>query len=666
MAFNLKKTIVNKAILGYALLLLLTVSSGLFTFFSLVKIRNSNNELADVKVASLQAFSKASFSLQNAVRSLTLYANMDSLHQLPPYETKYLQEIESFKRDLSVLKNIPQEGDLAEKIAKIANGSDAFINQGNTIIASQKERLQARDIANESMEIFSREWNTYPDDVKFLREYSTDIDQNEQWDFRILTRAIDEVESIINLLRASDNIDDAKNRLETSWTEMDSRWRQLGARPESDIAITMKDYIDIVEGAIHGERGLFKSYEIFKLKNAEINRRLTEYEQQVDDMINAMNMANDLISQDVAVGVKASRSVINSSTGVVTFLAIVSIAVTFIIGSLLVAQIRGRLKVLITTVRAIAGGDLTIQFDSSSQDEFGVIENSLKEMVGQMTILIDGIKNNSESIKQLSNNAKENSAITNDKIDEQKYQTGNVAASITEMEAAIGEVNVNANKTVKEITDFNQITNSCKGYVGETQRNIGVMELSLQNSAQVIMTLHEASKSVGDVLTVIENVSQQTNLLALNAAIEAARAGEQGRGFAVVADEVRSLAQQTGSSIETVRGTIDVLQKSAIQAVESITTDQKNIQNCISFSNKTYQEIELLVKNFGKILSMSELIASSCQEQMQATNMAAQSINHIADSSATISGIVNIMSNNAGALDKLAQDQTNALSAFKT
>jgi methyl-accepting chemotaxis protein len=666
MALNLKTTIVNKAISGYALLLLLTISSGLFTFFSLVKIRNSNYELADVKVASLQAFSKASFSLQNAVRSLTLLANMDSMSQLPPYETKYLQEIESFKQDLNALKTVSKEGAVEEKIAQIVNESGAFLAQGNEIVALQNARLQARDVANQNMELFSREWKTYPDDVKFLREYSTEIDQTERWNFRILTRAIDDVESIINLLRASDNIDDAKSRLDENWVEIDSRWRQLNASPESDIAITMKDYIGIVADVINGEQGLFKSYEIFKLKNAEINKQLTEYEKQVDSMINAMNLANDLISKDVAVGVEESRSVINSSTGVVTLLAIVSIAVTFIIGSLLVTQIRGRLKSLIATVRSIAGGDLTINFESGNQDEFGIIENSLKDMVGQMTLLINGIKKNSESIKQLSNNAKENSAITNEKIDEQKYQTGNVAASITEMEAAISEVNVNANKTVKEITDFNQITNSCKGYVGETQKNIGIMDSSLQNSAQVIMTLHEASKSVGDVLTVIENVSQQTNLLALNAAIEAARAGEQGRGFAVVADEVRSLAQQTGSSIETVRGTIDVLQKSAIQAVESISTDQKNIQNCISYSNKTYQEIELLVQNFGKILSMSELIASSCQEQMQATNMAAQSINHIADSSATISGIVNTMSNNAGALDKLVQDQTNALRTFKT
>ena len=110
------------------------------------------------------------------------------------------------------------------------------------------------------------------------------------------------------------------------------------------------------------------------------------------------------------------------------------------------------------------------------------------------------IRNEGFAIKQLSHNAKESGATTNETIDEQKYQAGNVAASITEMEAAIGEVNVNAIKTVNEITEFNEITNSCKKYIAETQRRIQDKDSSLQNFSAVIMTLYEASKPVGGCL----------------------------------------------------------------------------------------------------------------------------------------------------------------------
>ena len=260
-------------------------------------------------------------------------------------------------------------------------------------------------------------------------------------------------------------------------------------------------------------------------------------------------------------------------------------------------------------------GDLTQRLTPTSLDDIGMLAINFNQFVEKMRSMILSISNVSTSLASQAKESEQQAVQRNIQINCQQDEIQMIATAIHEMSIATQEIARNAERTAVNANEAVSASSHGDKQVNKTQNSIETLANEVQNAVTVIGRLKEHGKSINNILSTIQGISEQTNLLALNAAIEAARAGEQGRGFAVVADEVRVLSQRTHSSTQEIQGTIDLLQNTT-QEAESIMGDSKNlahssVEDAINAS-VSINQINIAV---DLINEMASQIATAAEEQ---------------------------------------------------
>lgn len=267
--------------------------------------------------------------------------------------------------------------------------------------------------------------------------------------------------------------------------------------------------------------------------------------------------------------------------------------------------------------------DLTTRVDIHSKDEIGDAANALNKMLSKFQ---DGLLQVSGATAQIAAASEETSAITqetSDTIYEQQSQTEQVATAMNEMTATVQEVSINITSTAEAAQDASMETDKGSVVVNNTVAAIEQLASQIENSTSVIHQLEKDSENISAVMDVIRGVAEQTNLLALNAAIEAARAGEQGRGFAVVADEVRTLAARTQQSTEEINQVIIKLQAGSQEAVNVMNNSRDKAQAVVNQAKEAGASLQTISQAVSRINDMSTHIATAAEEQ----NAVAEEIN---------------------------------------
>jgi methyl-accepting chemotaxis protein len=262
-----------------------------------------------------------------------------------------------------------------------------------------------------------------------------------------------------------------------------------------------------------------------------------------------------------------------------------------------------------------ANSDLTKRLEVNSNDEIGMAANSLNLMLEKFH---SGIVQVSKASLEIATASEETSTITNKTnaiIFEQKSQTQQVATAITQMSATVQEVSVNINNTAQAAEQANEETATGQEMVVQTVNAIADLSAFIENASTVIHQVEQDSENINSVMEVIKSIAEQTNLLALNAAIEAARAGEQGRGFAVVADEVRTLAGRTQKSTQEIHQMIEKLQSGAVRAVKAMDESNEKAHAVTDQANKAGNSLTVIANAVSRINDMSTQIASAADEQ---------------------------------------------------
>jgi len=346
---------------------------------------------------------------------------------------------------------------------------------------------------------------------------------------------------------------------------------------------------------------------------------------------------------------------------------VVMIIASIIATILLSSQICRPLDRTLALATRIAKGDLTYNLNTADvgNDEVGKLTNACVEMQTNLRELIDEIAN---TMSQLASSIEEVSTVSElsaKNMASQQNDIHTIATAINQMQTTVAEVSTrteNASASAHGVTE-----RSSRG--SEVMRTnieeISNASLVMANAGKMVTQLEDDSKSINMVVEVINSISEQTNLLALNAAIEAARAGEQGRGFAVVADEVRTLAGRTKDSTSEIMGIINQLQSRSKKAVTVTNESCELIENCVSRSQQTGDDIAQIMASIAEIAEMNRQIADSCHEQNSTTEELNKNIENINLSAHEVASGANQTAQACIGLSEMASHLKKSIDQFK-
>jgi methyl-accepting chemotaxis protein len=311
--------------------------------------------------------------------------------------------------------------------------------------------------------------------------------------------------------------------------------------------------------------------------------------------------------------------------------ALLALVLGMLAAWLITRQIILPLRATLADVERIASGDLSATAQVQRRDELGVLQRGIQQMGSTLRELIGGIR---DGVSQISAAAEELSAVTQQTsagVNSQKEETDQVATAMHEKSATVQEVARNAEQAALAATEADGEAREGDRVVTEVVTQIERMASAVVRSTEAMTALQEESDKIGSVMNVIQAVAEQTNLLALNAAIEAARAGEAGRGFAVVADEVRGLAQRTEKSTEEIEGLVAALQNGTQQVASIMHTSRDLTDSGVELARRAGASLGSITRTVSNIQAMNQQIAAAAEEQSAVAEEISRSVVNVRD-----------------------------------
>ncbi|QNH02505.1 methyl-accepting chemotaxis protein [Pseudomonas sediminis] len=375
--------------------------------------------------------------------------------------------------------------------------------------------------------------------------------------------------------------------------------------------------------------------EIFTDSNVHVNQPFGELEQDGDAQFISFTALKDIPSADWKLGLVMNQhyafSMLDAFRTSAAIAALVAVAIIILLLGLLIKILMKPLFTMGKTMEGIADGDgdLTQRLTIQHQDEFGQIGLAFNRFVHRIHSSIHEVASVTQQVNAMATQVIEASNSSLQHSDQQANRTESVAAAINQLGAAAHEIASNAAATSQHSSLASELAAQGQDVLGQSISTTRELSEKIANACTTIETLNAKTDDIGQILDVISGISQQTNLLALNAAIEAARAGEAGRGFAVVADEVRSLAHRTQASAQQIQQMIDELQEGARQAVNIMTESQRQSESTVRTADNAGERLGLVATRIGEIDGMNQSVATATEEQTAVVESINQDVDEI-------------------------------------
>ncbi|UVL43329.1 methyl-accepting chemotaxis protein [Pseudomonas sp. B21-040] len=488
--------------------------------------------------------------------------------------------------------------------------------------------------------------------VSFLGNMTENVLRLRILSFRVLTNrepaALQEAQTRIGVL--IDKLHSAQ-----------ASYATLPAQPEE--AALYKTFMATLDGYLQAQNQMMELSRQNQLDEMRtlINTRIKDGTDQMGEQLNKLVALNNGYAK--AAGVEAGEHYSSAITGIVA-VSIMAAVLTVLLAWLLTRSIVTPLNRAVQAAETIAGGNLTKVIDIDGNDEPARLLGALATMQANLRKTIEQIAG---SATQLGAAAEELSTVTQEAsrgLQQQNNEIEQAATAVNEMTAAVEEVARNAVSTSEASSQSTQAAREGRDRVVETVDAIQTMTHDVQNTSLMIEGLAAQGRDIGKVLDVIRAIAEQTNLLALNAAIEAARAGEAGRGFAVVADEVRALAHRTAQSTQEIEKMVAGIQNGTGEAVSSMQQSNQRTQSTLEMARAAGIALEQITQSIHLINERNLVIASASEEQAQVSREVDRNLVNIRDLATQSAAGANQTSAATHELSRLAVDLNAMVARF--
>ncbi len=362
----------------------------------------------------------------------------------------------------------------------------------------------------------------------------------------------------------------------------------------------------------------------------EVNASWQDYKTQLEAIASGSELTSDIIAKSAASSANLLKltnqvtihfeELAKAKVENLVIRALITTAITLLASALgyfiIQRLVLSRTKTLGETLAQLESSlDLTQQIKVGRMDEIGVSAFALNNLIIRFKDLCTEFKQGAENIETTAQSLSKLSAVTSNDMESQQQATLMVATAIEEMSATVQEVSANTSKAADAANSCNESAQQGDQVVSMNLSSITELAAAIEETAVKVTDLGKNSLSIGSILDTIRNIAEQTNLLALNAAIEAARAGEQGRGFAVVADEVRSLAQRTQQATQEINGLIEGLQAGVKDTEQAMQAGSQKAETAVESATMVRQSLAEIINKVGEIVDMNVQNASATEQQ---------------------------------------------------
>ncbi|CAM2906931.1 methyl-accepting chemotaxis protein [Vibrio anguillarum] len=662
----MKGSVIRRMYAGFTLIIIMFAVTTAIMMGGMNQIHSNFESVSTTALPLVSLSNKTSVQLLSADKSFKDFLTTQNQDRMNVMRSEFAKAKQDFADVLNQLQQASRMNpSLEERISQLKQMELRYFSEAEQAMNNYQAMFEAQAQVQKSTREFQR---LHADLSTGMKDF---VDGQNSISIKVMAKSyfikLKDAELITSDALASSDVafvDKAVTMNKKAVTHLNYAYRGLSTQlPE--LKNSFDDLVQKFSQDIGQKGGVLDQHNSYLLAKKALYENIANLAIEIDKAMTILDSFNDTATDGLNASLREAGEVYKQGVIKAIVIGIAVVLVATGIGYHIAQSVREPLHRILKTLEGLTKGDMTQRIEIRYNNEFSRLSGHINSLADNLHHILVQLNDASENLTNTASHNQTTSSKAQSQLSTQREQTASVATAMTEMAHSVQEVAQSAQSSLAMVQKVESASESGRKIMSDNITTINQLETRLNQSVDAVGELKKMSSQIGSILDVIRNIAEQTNLLALNAAIEAARAGEQGRGFAVVADEVRVLAKRTTDSTSEIENMISNLQSSSSSAstvIESCMTDMELSVEQASTANSAMEEIQALIL---EISQMSTHITQAAAEQSETTGDIAhniEDINLIADHSYQAMSQIAQASVN---LTQLANQQNELVHRFK-
>ncbi|MGF1799555.1 methyl-accepting chemotaxis protein [Vibrio gigantis] len=633
----MKGSVIKRMYAGFALIIIMFAVTITIMMNSMNQIHSNFESVSETSLPLVALSNQTSVQLLSADKSFKDFLTTQNAERMSAMRTEFAASQNSFSEVLGSLEAASQNNaSLIERIAQLRAMEERYFTEADEAMNNYIAMFEAQEQVQKASRDFQR---LHSELTVGMKEYVAD---QKSISVKVMAKSyfikLQDAEVITSDALASSDVafvQKAVNQNKKAVTHLNYAYRGLSTQLPA-LKSVFDESVQKFTKDVGQKGGVLDKHNNYLQAKQALYVNIANLAVEVDQAMAVLDSFNVTAEEQLNSSLADASSIYDKGLFNAIAIGIVVTVFAAAIGYHIAHSVREPLTRILGTLEGLTEGDMTQRIDIRYDNEFSRVSRHINTLADNLHNILVKLNDASDDLTKTASVNQKTSSETQAQLNSQREQTATVATAMTEMSHSVQEVANSAQSSLTMVQQVESASESGRQIMNTNISTINQLEVRLTESVGAVGELQQMSSQIGSILDVIRGIAEQTNLLALNAAIEAARAGEQGRGFAVVADEVRVLAQKTTQStseIETMISNLQSSSKTASNVIESCMSDMDMSVQQASSANSAMEEIQALIL---EISHMSTHISQAAAEQSETSGDIARNIediNHIADKS---------------------------------